>query len=241
MNSIKPRYETLEAIDSISKKLDIDYDSSSQDWAYEIADFSSIDKYFSVYDSLIDDDEKFVLMQTIIQATNDLIGSTDNLDSWARLKQRLIWDYEIHEFTIDYWSCPDMKELNDCWTITPQIRELNKKEIIKKNILFVCTINQMRSATANEIYKSDLRFNVKSAGTDSGAATVLTKDLLDWADSVIVMEKHHRNSIRKSYPDIYNNKKIVCLYIPDEYDYMQSELIAILRHKFEDMNKRGLL
>ncbi len=99
----------------------------------------------------------------------------------------------------------------------------------------------MRSATANEIYKDDSRFIVKSAGTDSGAATVLTRELLDWADSVIVMEKHHRNSIRKSYPDIYRNKKIVCLYIPDEYDYMQPELISILRMKFEDIYKLGLL
>lgn len=113
--------------------------------------------------------------------------------------------------------------------------------IDKKKILFVCTINRMRSATAHEIFKDNTRFHVNSAGTDSGAARVLTQELLDWADSVIVMEKHHRNMIRKKFPETYKSKKIVCLYIPDEYDFMQPELIEILKYKFEDVNKRGLI
>ena len=114
-------------------------------------------------------------------------------------------------------------------------------EKTKKKILFVCTINRMRSATAHRIYENDSRIEVKSAGTDPGAATVLTTELLDWADSVVVMEKYHRNSIRKKYPEIYKNKTIVCLYIPDEYNFMQPELIEILKYKFEDVYKRGLV
>jgi predicted protein tyrosine phosphatase len=241
MDFIKPRYNKSVAVDLVAKKLDIEFDKSSQDWAYEIADSNLIEKFYKVYDSLVNEDEKFVLMQTIIQATNDLIDATGKFDSWIWLEQRLIWDFKIHESTIDYWSCPDTLDINDCWIITHQIREILKKQISKKNVLFVCTINRMRSASANEIYKNDLRFNVKSAGTDSGAATVLTRDLLEWADSIIVMETHHRNSIRKHYPDLYKNKKIVCLYIPDDYDFMQPELISVLRHKFEDVYKRGLL
>ena len=112
---------------------------------------------------------------------------------------------------------------------------------IKKHILFVCTVNRMRSASAQQIYKDDPRFEVKSAGISSVAATVLTRELLLWADAIVVMEKHHRNFIRKQFPDIYTDKKIVCLYIPDEYDYMQKELIYILREKFEDVYRKGLL
>lgn len=99
----------------------------------------------------------------------------------------------------------------------------------------------MRSATAYEIFKEDLRFEIRSAGTDSGAATIITNELLEWADTIIVMEKHHRHLIRKQYPDIYKKKKIVCLYIPDQYDFMQPELISVLKYKFEDVYKRGLL
>lgn len=111
----------------------------------------------------------------------------------------------------------------------------------KLKVLFVCTINRMRSATAQVIFQDDNRFEVKSAGTDKNANTVLTQDLLSWADSIIVMEKHHRNFIQKKFPEIYNTRKIVCLYIPDDYDYMQPELISILKNKMEDVFKRGLM
>jgi predicted protein tyrosine phosphatase len=111
----------------------------------------------------------------------------------------------------------------------------------KLKILFVCTVNRMRSATAHKTYENDPRFEVKSAGTDPRANTVISPDLLNWADSIIVMEKHHRNFIRQKFPDIYMNKKIVCLYIPDEYDYLQKELIYIIKNKFENVYKRGLI
>jgi len=99
----------------------------------------------------------------------------------------------------------------------------------------------MRSATAQAIFQDDKRFEVKSAGTDKSANVVLSQDLLLWADSILVMEKHHRNFIRKNYPNIYKTKKIVCLYIEDEYDYMQPELILVLKQKIEDVYKRGLI
>lgn len=111
----------------------------------------------------------------------------------------------------------------------------------KQKILFVCTVNRMRSATAHVIYQDDERFDVKSAGTDKEAKVVISRNILEWSDSVIVMEKHHRNTIRSLFPDIYATKKIVCLYIPDEYDFMQIDLIAILKDKIEDVYRRGLL
>ena len=99
----------------------------------------------------------------------------------------------------------------------------------------------MRSATAHKIYENDNRFEIKSAGTDKSANTVLSLELLDWADSIIVMETSHRNFIRKKFPQIYKNKKIVCLYIPDDFDFMQSELIEILKGKFESVYERKLI
>ncbi len=99
----------------------------------------------------------------------------------------------------------------------------------------------MRSATAHEIYKDDDRFEIQSAGTDPSAKIEINESLLDWADSIVVMEKHHRNTIRKKYPELYETKKIVCLYIPDEYDFMDKTLIELLQGKFEDVLRRGLL
>lgn len=99
----------------------------------------------------------------------------------------------------------------------------------------------MRSATAQSIYQEDKRFEVKSAGTDKSANVVLSEEIINWADAIIVMEKEHRNYIRKKFPEAYEKKKIVCLYIPDEYEYMQTELITTLKAKFENVYNRGLL
>ncbi|MCX6146625.1 MAG: phosphotyrosine protein phosphatase [Candidatus Kapabacteria bacterium] len=111
----------------------------------------------------------------------------------------------------------------------------------KKKILFVCTANKIRSATAHEIYKMDERFEVRSAGTDIYALSVLNSEILEWADSIIVMEKIHRNYIRRKFPDIYKSKKIVCLYIPDDFVYMQAELIIYLKEKVKNVFNRKLI
>lgn len=101
------------------------------------------------------------------------------------------------------------------------------------NILFVCTANKQRSLTADKIFQGDSRFFVKSAGTDKGATTWISRDILEWADYILVMERGHRSIIRKYYPDLYAKKRIICLYIPDEYDYMDPYLIELLKDKFE--------
>jgi len=107
--------------------------------------------------------------------------------------------------------------------------------------LFVCTVNRMRSATAQRVFESDSRFEVDSAGTDRSADTVLEPEQLEWADVVLVMERVHRNFIKAGYPGIYKKKRIICLGIPDDYDYMHPELINILQEKVGDLFRRGLL
>ncbi|OGU55367.1 MAG: hypothetical protein A2V66_04120 [Ignavibacteria bacterium RBG_13_36_8] len=105
----------------------------------------------------------------------------------------------------------------------------------KIKILFVCTVNKLRSRTAEELYKNDPRFDVKSAGVDPLAVIRISRELLEWADFILVMEKVHRNIIHKKFPDIYKNKRIICLYIPDIFEFMNPELIQILRTKVEDI------
>jgi predicted protein tyrosine phosphatase len=101
------------------------------------------------------------------------------------------------------------------------------------NILFVCTVNRMRSATAAKIYENDLRFNVDSAGTDKSANVVLEAWHFEWADVIFVMERAHRTKIQTNFPNFYKEKRIFCLHIPDIFDFMQPELVDILREKFE--------
>ena len=104
-----------------------------------------------------------------------------------------------------------------------------------KKLLFVCTENVYRSRTAVAVFKYDKRFEVESAGTSPTAENQLTKELLEWADFIFVMEKKHRNIIHKRFPEIYKTKKIICLYIDDIYDFMDAGLVNALKTKINQL------
>lgn len=111
----------------------------------------------------------------------------------------------------------------------------------KPNILFVCTVNRMRSVTAEKIYENDPRFNVDSAGTDKTATVRIEEWHFEWADFIIVMERMHVSKMQKMFPNLYKSKPIICLHIPDIYDVMQPELVEVLREKFELVYRREIL
>ena len=70
-----------------------------------------------------------------------------------------------------------------------------------------------------------------SAGLNGDAITPVSTDLLEWADIVVVMEEKHKNKLSKKFSPSLKGKRVVVLGIPDEYDYMQPELIQILKAK----------
>ncbi len=100
-----------------------------------------------------------------------------------------------------------------------------------KNVLFVCSQNKYRSPTAEQMFFSKPGICVKSAGTDIDAKIFLSSELIDWADIIFVMESSHRNKIRKKFKRVMGPQLIYCLNIPDDFEYMDSELIEILRKK----------
>jgi len=101
----------------------------------------------------------------------------------------------------------------------------------KAKLLFICTINRLRSRTAEELYLPDPRFEVKSAGIVDDAAVHITKEMLEWADYIFVMELEHEQYIAKHFPELKVEKKIHCFNIKDEYEYMNPHLIAELKER----------
>jgi predicted protein tyrosine phosphatase len=99
------------------------------------------------------------------------------------------------------------------------------------NILFVCTVNRMRSCTAEALYGGDARYSVMSAGTAPGATRRISPELVLWADRIFVMEAHHEEYIRHEFPAESAGKQIIVLGIPDIYYFMDPELIMLLRSK----------
>jgi predicted protein tyrosine phosphatase len=68
----------------------------------------------------------------------------------------------------------------------------------------------------------------RSAGTEAGARFKVTAGHLGWADMIFVMERKHLRRLREKYAEELADKRVICLNIPDEYQFMQPELIAQL-------------
>ncbi|QJU58122.1 protein tyrosine phosphatase [Sphingomonas sp. AP4-R1] len=98
-----------------------------------------------------------------------------------------------------------------------------------KNVLFVCSQNRLRSPTAEQIFSSRHDLEVASAGTNNDAETPLTPDLVTWADIIVVMERAHRAKVQKRFRSSLNGKRLICLDIPDEYEFMDPALVQLLR------------
>ncbi len=97
------------------------------------------------------------------------------------------------------------------------------------NILFVCSRNQWRSPTAEAVYRDVEGINARSAGTAAAARVRVNEQHLQWADLIMVMEDHHKKRLLQDYRDVLQGKDIIVLNIPDEYAYMDAELVALLR------------
>lgn len=104
----------------------------------------------------------------------------------------------------------------------------------RQRILFVCTANVDRSKTAEDLYESDPRFEVKSCGVAPFAQVVVTRELLDWADFVFVMnesEDHHVTAIRRRFPGL--SKHVIDLNIEDRWKRGHPELARLIVSRLE--------
>jgi protein-tyrosine phosphatase len=97
----------------------------------------------------------------------------------------------------------------------------------RPNILIICGKNKRRSRTGEFIFKNDSRFNVRSAGLSPKSDRKISEADLNWSDLVYVMEAEHRTKIREQYRHL-DLPAIEVLHIPDEYEYMDEELIDLL-------------
>jgi len=104
----------------------------------------------------------------------------------------------------------------------------------RTRVLFVCGRNQWRSPTAERMYRDDPRVEVRSAGVSAGAKRRVSAKDLAWADLALVMERAHRSRIREQFRDEPELPAIESLDIPDEFEFMDAELIRLLREGVEE-------
>lgn len=95
-------------------------------------------------------------------------------------------------------------------------------------ILFVCSRNQWRSRTAEQLFRQTEGWQVRSAGTASSARIRVSAALIEWAEVIFVMEDHHKKRLREQYRDLLRDCTLHVLHIPDIYRYQDPELVELL-------------
>ena len=98
-------------------------------------------------------------------------------------------------------------------------------------VLFICSRNRLRSPTAEAVFAKWPNVETDSAGLAPDADVQLDADQLDWAEMVFVMERSHQRRLSQRFGAQLRNKRVVCLDIPDDYVFMQPELVALLEKR----------
>ena len=99
----------------------------------------------------------------------------------------------------------------------------------KTRVLFVCSGNVDRSRAAEDVFKTRQDLEVMSAGTSLLARRRVTREMIDWADRIFVMEQEHAEYIESMEPKA--RAKIVVLNIPDIYFRDDPELRKLLMER----------
>jgi len=119
------RFPTREAIDSLASRFGLRNTPEMQDWQWEVADPARLDEFLAVYlDGSLSDDERFVLMQMLLQCFEESDADLDSDPRWAQVVAALAARFELHACTVWYWGCADDGDRGAWFRVTPWLRRI---------------------------------------------------------------------------------------------------------------------
>jgi hypothetical protein len=119
------RFPTWEAIDSLARRFSLPNTPHMQDWEWEVADPERLDEFLSAYSSGdLSDDERFTIMETILQCFEESDTDLSSDARWSRLLAQLDEHVDLHAYTVWYWSCLEEQDPTDWFRVTPFIRQV---------------------------------------------------------------------------------------------------------------------
>ena len=98
-------------------------------------------------------------------------------------------------------------------------------------MLFLCHYNMTRSATAERLFCKRPDLDVRSAGTSPDALARVNALMLEWADVIFIMDDVQRRSLESMFPDHPALQRLVCLDIPDNFTFLEPELVRLLEER----------
>ena len=99
------------------------------------------------------------------------------------------------------------------------------------NVLFICSQNQLRSPTAEAVFKDYPGVETRSAGTAVDAEKPVTEEMIRWAGIIFAMENLHYKLLKEQFGELIEGKEVIILRIRDEFLFMDSKLVEILKQK----------
>lgn len=99
------------------------------------------------------------------------------------------------------------------------------------NVLFICSKNKLRSPTAEQVFADWQGVETSSAGINSDANNPVSPELIQWATIIFVMEKTHKKKLSAKFKSYLGKSRMICLDIPDDYEFMDAKLIQLLESK----------
>lgn len=124
------RFPTATAIESLARRFDLPNTKQMQDWEWEVADPKRIGDFKKAYSSgALNDDERFTLMETIIQSFEDLDESLEENVEWAETLKIIEENLDLHIYSVWYWSDLENDNDGDGWVVTPFLRTILHKHM----------------------------------------------------------------------------------------------------------------
>lgn len=113
-----------------------------------------------------------------------------------------------------------------------------------KRVLAVCTAGLLRSPTLARILTCDYGYNSRSCGSNPRAALIfINENLVQWADKIYFLDLdnytetlYNFNTMSEEFLTNLKEKSHV-LGVPDIYEYMQPELVEVLKGKLENEDR----
>lgn len=99
-----------------------------------------------------------------------------------------------------------------------------------KRVLCVCLGGILRSPTAAWVLSQEpYNFNTRSCGSEPYALIPASQVLIEWADEIVCLKDENRARLKEMF---YGVDKTIVLDIPDDYDYRDPNLIALIKKRY---------
>jgi predicted protein tyrosine phosphatase len=103
-----------------------------------------------------------------------------------------------------------------------------------KRVLCVCSAGLLRSPTLAQYLQETFNYNTRACGTaDEYALIPISEALVHWADLVVFV--NHENWDQVRHLEVFEDKPVVVLELPDEFERNAPDLIAEIRKQWDTL------